>query len=206
MTWAIFSDGHIRAIVELIQQSQSERVTAIVGGALLDDTLRRTLTERLRDDKDIARKLLRVSGPLGNTKPKIDLLYMLGGCEKPVRDTLHGLSQIRNYFAHNLEPKFDSQTKDVLDAMLLLTLHVNKKYYPRHLDNRESEVEIEAVATNRDKFIINLKLCLIVLMHDRVSHVTWSNKPLTQEEMREIREQLQQKQPEKEANTEPQKP
>ena len=62
MTWAIFSDEHIQAIGEIIGAG-SGRVTAIVGGAMLDDTLRRTLSERLRNDKDIANKLLRVKTP-----------------------------------------------------------------------------------------------------------------------------------------------
>ena len=64
MTWAIFSDEHVRGIGEIIRVG-SPRVTAIVGGAMLDDTLRRTLSERLINDEDTAIKLLRVGGPLG---------------------------------------------------------------------------------------------------------------------------------------------
>lgn len=159
MTWAIFSDEHIRAIAEIIQ-SGSERVTAIVGGALLDDTLRRTLAERLRNDKDIARKLLKVNAPLGNTVPKIDLLYMLQAFEKPVRNALYGLSNARNFYAHNLDASFNSQKKEMVDAMKLLALHEDRKVYPHHIYEGDADIPIETIKNNRDRFIVNLKLCL----------------------------------------------
>lgn len=184
MTWAIFRDEHIRAIGEIIGTG-SGRVTAIVGGAMLDDTLRRTLSERLRNDKNIANKLLKESGALGNTGPKIDLLYLLGAFDKPVRNALYGLSEIRNFFAHNLGASFDSKTQKILDPIQKLTLHEDRKYYPHHIYDEDTKDEIEAVENNRDIFIVNLKLCLIELMRDRVSHDTWSNKPLTKTALRE---------------------
>ena len=49
MAWAIFREAHSKAITEIIS-SGSDRVTAIVGGAFLDETVSRTLTERFRDD------------------------------------------------------------------------------------------------------------------------------------------------------------
>ena len=184
MAWAVFSDEHTRGITEIIQ-SGSGRVTAIVGGALLDDTLRRTLAERMRNDKDISRKLLGINGPLGNTGPKIDLLYMLNAFEKPVRNALYGLSRARNFYAHNLDASFNSQKKEMVEAMRLLTLHEGRKVYPHHIYDGDTNRPIETVANNRDSFLVNLKLCLIALMHDRVSHDTWSNKPLTKKALRE---------------------
>ncbi len=201
MTWATFSDAHLRAIEE-ITQSDSDRVAAIVGVAMLDDTLRLTLTERLQNEKDINRKLLKVNGALGNTVPKIDLLYLLYAFEKPVRNALYGLSDLRNFFAHNLDASFDSHEKEMVNAMKLLILHQNRTYYPHHLFDRDSEHEIAAVSNNRDKFLINLKLCLIALMRDRVSHDVWSNKPLSEDE---LREQMRQEKQEK-AKAAPQKP
>lgn len=176
MTWAIFSDEHGRAIIEILE-SGSERVAAIVGGALLDRTLRRTLAERLRDDKDISSKLLKISGALGNAGPKIDLLYQLYAFEKSVRDALYGLSTVRNFFAHNLDASFDSHEKNISDAMKLLSLHENVKYYPHLIPHEDSVIEIEAITNNHVRFLVNLKLCLIALMRDRVSHDMYSNKP-----------------------------
>jgi hypothetical protein len=160
---------------------------AIVGGTLLDDTLRRTLAERLRNDKDTSEKLLKVNGPLGNTGPKIDLLYQLYAFEKPVRNALYGLTEARNFFAHNLDASFDSKAEKMVGAMKLLTLHEGRTHYPHHLYDKDSEHEIEQVGNNRDRFLVNLKLCLIALMRDRVRHVAWSNTPRSEEDLREHR-------------------
>lgn len=188
MTWAIFSDEHLRAIGEMIQ-SGSERVTAIVGGAFLDDTLQRTLAERLRNDKDIAKKLFKPSGALGNTRPKIDMLFMLSACEKPTRNAMYGIAEVRNFFAHNLDASFASEKKEMVEALAKLKLHDGRTHYPHHMfrrDNVEDKHRIEPIANGRDKFIVNLKLCLIALMQDRVSHVTHSHEPRTEEEIREV--------------------
>lgn len=194
MVWAIFSDEH-RASIKEIVESRSDRIVAIVGGAILDNTLHRTLSERLRNDKDINRKLLRVNGALGNTVPKIDLLYMLNAFEKPVRNALYGISEIRNFLAHKLDTSFDSQEKDMVDALNKLTIHEGKKYYPHHLFDQDSEIEIEPVENSRDRFLVNLQLGLIALMRDRVSHGTWSNTLLSENEIRErVRLQNQEKQ------------
>lgn len=185
MTWAVFSDEHLRAIGEIILSGSSDRVAAIVGGALLDDTLRRTLAERLRKDDDISKKLLRVGGSMGNAGPKIDLLYMLSAFEKPERDALYGLSRVRNFFAHNLDASFNSQKKEMVEPMKLLTLHKGRKVYPHPIYEGDTDVPIEAITNNRDRFLVNLQFCLIALMRDRVSHHTWSNKPLTKTALRE---------------------
>lgn len=192
MTWAIFRGEHIRAIGEIVGARHSV-VTAIVGGAMLDDTLRRTLSERLRNDKNIANKLLRESGALGNTGPKIDLLYMLGAFDAPVRNALYGLSELRNFFAHNFDVTFNSNIKGILDPMQKLTLHESRKYYPHRIYGEDSTTEIEEIIDNRGIFIVNLKLCLIALMCDRVSHDTWSNKPLTKKARREQMRKWKQK-------------
>ncbi len=187
MTWAIFSDEHIRAIGEIIHGASSGRVAAIVGGAILDDTLRRTLSERLRNDEDTANKLLRVGRALGNTGPKIDMLYMIGAFEKPVRNSLHGLIEIRNYFAHALNPSFNSQSREMVRAAKKLTLHKGRTHYPHAIYDEDTDEEIEDIANNRDLFLVNLKLCLIALMRDRVTHDTWSNKPITKTAMHKIK-------------------
>lgn len=184
MAWAIFRPEHAKGIAEIIQ-SRSSRIAAIVGGTILDDTLRRTLAERLRNDKDIANKLLKVSGALGNTGPKIDVLYMLGAFDKPVRNALYGLSEIRNFFAHNLDASFDSKAKAMLEATRKLTLHKGRRYFPHHIYGENTKTKIEPVTNNRELFIVNLQLGLNALMRDRVGHITWSNKPLTKTALRE---------------------
>jgi hypothetical protein len=191
MTWAIFADAHIQAVGEIIR-SGNDRVTAVVGGALLDDTLRRTLSERFREDRDTTKKLLKVNGALGNAGPKIDLLYQLYAFERPVRNALHGVIQVRNAFAHTLDASFDSDLKEMRDALATLNLHDGLKVYPHFIHKESSDKPIEPIRGNREKFLVNLKLGLIALMKDRVSHKTWTNTALSESELDAKRTEIRQ--------------
>ncbi|HET9715749.1 MAG TPA: hypothetical protein VFP60_06135 [Pseudolabrys sp.] len=177
MAWALFGSQE-RGVLEMIEHSGSHRVTAIVGGALLDEALTRTVTERLRKHADIADKLFKVNGPLGNTVPKIDLLYMLYGIDDATRKGLYGIAEVRNFFAHNLDASFDSTKPKFVDGMSKLTMHEGRTKYPHHLKKgADSEHPIESIRNVRDRFVVNLKIGLIALMSDRVSHKTWSSEP-----------------------------
>src|SRR4030081_1688311 len=115
MTWAVFADSHARAIGEILTTG-SERVVAIVGGAFLEETVERTLKERLRDAPSIIKTLLEPDNPLGNIAPQVDLLHLLYAFEANVRDALKGLARVRNFFAHNLAASFDSEDKDFVKS------------------------------------------------------------------------------------------
>jgi hypothetical protein len=66
-----------------------------------------------------------------------------------------------------------------------LNLHEGRTHYPHHIIGGDGPHPIEAVTDNRSRFIVNLKLGLIALMRDRVSHVDHGNKLLTEDEIRE---------------------
>lgn len=190
MTWAIFpGDTHLRAVVELVsaglQPSGSERVMAVVGGTLLDEAVTRTLQERLIDDPGIVNNLINVDRPLGNPGPKIDVLYLLGAFDQQTRGALKGIVGVRNFFAHHLDASFDSLDREFLKAMNRLTLQENRTHYPHHLYGPDSKHEIEPITNKKTQFVVNLKLGLIVLMRDRVSHESHTNQPFTEEELRE---------------------
>ena len=164
--------------------AQSARITAVVGGALLDEHIRRTLTQRLRESR-VTGWLL--DGPLGNLEPKIDLLYLLHAFDKPTLKALKGIVGVRNFYAHNLgaSPSFEHEVADqYLDHMKHLTLHVGKSYYPNHRCEGDSNFAIEPVADKRGQFLVNLKLGLIALMRDRCGHENHTNKALTLEEIK----------------------
>src|SRR5262249_7410527 len=102
-TWAVLpSDKYTRAVVELLteaaKRSGSERVMAVVGGALLEEAVNRTLSERLVDDPRVIKNLLNPDRPLGNVAPQIDLLYLLGSFDDRTRKALKGLAGVRNFF------------------------------------------------------------------------------------------------------------
>ena len=62
MTWAIFREEHNAAILTLVQTGVPH-ATAVLGGGLLEETLTRTLSERLRNDPDGLDKLTNPGGP-----------------------------------------------------------------------------------------------------------------------------------------------
>ena len=129
------------------------------------------------------------------------MLFMLYAFEKPVRDTLYGVAEIRNFFAHNLDASFDSKDKHLTDAMDKLCLHEGRKVYPHHIYDGDTKLPIEDISTTRDKFLVNLKLCLIMLMRDRMSHETWSNKSHTKKAMNEQKRLWKKRDREKGAGT-----
>src|SRR5207247_150564 len=108
MTWAIFpEDRYARAVIELVSTG-SERVVAIVGGALLEEAVDRTLRERLLNMPGLVDSLLTVDRPLGNMGPKIDLLGLLGAFDEKTRIAIKSIARVRNFFAHHLDASFDS--------------------------------------------------------------------------------------------------
>jgi hypothetical protein len=193
--WAIIpGEDYIRAIEELVVEANrlgSDRVIAVVGGALLEVNVNTTLRERLIDDSKttkVADRLLRPEAALGNITPQIDLLYLLGAFEDAVlkadevRKALKGIAGVRNFFAHNTNPSFDSRDEDLVQSLNRLTLHAGRTHYPHHLWGPDTTIKLEPADIPRDRFIVNLKLALIFLMRDRVSHHAYSNKPRTEEE------------------------
>jgi DNA-binding MltR family transcriptional regulator len=136
-----------------------------------------------KDDPRVVKNLVDPDRPLGNIAPQIDLLYLLGAFDDRTCKALKGLARVRNFFAHHTDASFDSLDDDFADAMKRLVLHEGKTYYPHHLFGPDSEVPIEQVITRRDQFVVNLKLGLIALMRDRISHHDHSNKPRTEEEL-----------------------
>lgn len=180
MSWAIINPDQHAALTELVTLSKSDRIVAILGGAMLDDALRRTLESRFRPkdgNTDMNDKLFRVNGPLGNLSPKIDLAYQLWMLDKPTRNAMFGISEIRNLFAHNMSMSFSSDSEKMRTALTKLALHEGKTHYPHPLLGAISEERIEVIRSPKDRFIVNLKLCLIWQMIDLRSHYPNSNIP-----------------------------
>jgi DNA-binding MltR family transcriptional regulator len=185
MTWAIFpEDRYARAVIELVSTG-SERVVAIVGGALLEEAVDRTLRERLLNMPGLVDSLLTVDRPLGNMGPKIDLLRLLGAFDEETRIAIKAVARVRNFFAHHLDASFDSPDTEFVKHVKRLTLHEDRTHYPHHLFGPNSAVAIEPINSKRDQFVVNLKLALITLMRDRISHEPYTNRPLTEAELRE---------------------
>jgi hypothetical protein len=77
MTWIISSDAH-RIALEEIEQTKSDRATAIVGATFLENDLRNAIEAHLRKNDNLINKLFKPNGPLGNFQTKADLGLLLG--------------------------------------------------------------------------------------------------------------------------------
>ena len=171
MAWAMFTKGQNAALIE-IANSDSPRVIAILGGAMLDESLRRALEFRFRQHENTNKKLFSINGGLGNLGSKIDLAFQLYMINSQMRKAMEGINEIRNEFAHQLDTSFDAETASMTRALKKLTLHEGKTRYPN------TEQDIELVVTNEDRFRINLQLALLWLFDDNQKHVIWSNTPI----------------------------
>jgi len=84
--------------------SESDRASAVLGAAKIDDILMRILNSRLVPPVDTkSDELLAANGPLGTMSARIDMVYRLGLISEDFRRSLHLIRKIRNTFAHNLE-------------------------------------------------------------------------------------------------------
>jgi hypothetical protein len=183
MTWAIFHDTHLTAIGEILTTG-SETLVAVLGGSLLEHAVERTLVERLRNDPKVIEDQFKPDMPLGAIGPKIELLYLLNAIDRPARDTLKGIARIRNIFAHNLGASFASEDKEYLRHIGKLVLHKGRAYYPNPRILGDSKEPIETIDSSRTLFLVNLKLALLDLMRDRISHRPHTNETMNPEEIR----------------------
>ena len=87
MPWFISGDDQRKAIEE-IEQTKSDRATAIVGVAYLETDLGNAIEARLRADDDIINKMFKPSGPLGPFETKANLGFLLKIYDKDVHADL----------------------------------------------------------------------------------------------------------------------
>jgi len=181
MAWAILNNEQRGALIELIEGESSDRVLAIVGGAILDDSLFRALDLRLRMNTSVKQKMFKIGGALGNLGPKIDIGYLLYMYEKPIRDAMYGIEKVRNFFAHNLVADLQSENPKLIKAMANLKLHEGLTHYTNPVTGKPATddplMKIEPIIGPRDIFIINLKICLLALRFDHRTHRHGSNLP-----------------------------
>jgi mannitol operon repressor len=83
-------------------QKESDRATAILGAALLDEKLLQLLTAFLINDKKEVDLLLDVEQPVGSFGARIRMVYCLGLLTRRAFDILIVIKRIRNAFAHQL--------------------------------------------------------------------------------------------------------
>ena len=90
---------------------ESERGSAIVGAALIDDALKEMLKALMVESTKKDDELFKNSyAPLNSLSAKIDFTYRMGLISKEVRTSLHIIQKIRNSFAHvSCQISFETQ-------------------------------------------------------------------------------------------------
>jgi hypothetical protein len=107
---------------------ESERGSAIVGAALIDDTLEEMLKALMiaSDQKD-DELFNGPYAPLGGLSAKIDLTYRTGLISPKVRASLHLIRKLRNDFAH-VSRQIDFETQSVHSRIREL-FNLNKELF-----------------------------------------------------------------------------
>lgn len=83
-------------------QKESDRSTAIMGAAFLDEHLKQLLTNFFIDDAKEVAHLLSSESPLGSFGARIRAVYCLGLISQEYFESLKIIKAIRNDFAHQL--------------------------------------------------------------------------------------------------------
>ena len=92
-------------------EKQTDRGTALVAAAWIDDALEASLRAFFRQDKEAADKILQPDGPLGSFSSRIKLAYLLGILTPDMLSDLEIIRSIRNDFAHLRENlRFSNQS------------------------------------------------------------------------------------------------
>lgn len=184
MTWLALGDPQVKAIEELVR-SDSERIIAVVGGALLDNNLGRAIEARMAPDKDRRRLLFREAGPFGGQN-KTTMAYLLYMVDEETTKAMDAIYTIRNHFAHNLTTSFQSKDDDrFVSAWKTLILHERHAFYPHAFALDMKGDKVEEVSNRKDQFIVNLKLLLVLLYQDIRRHLPDSNRLSDEQMMRE---------------------
>lgn len=109
MVWVIEDEGFDHIIDEL--NHQTDRGAVLMAMALFERQLESAIKSHLKNDKDITPKMFKGYGPLATLAAKIDLGLLLGLYLPRTHKFLNKAKDIRNEFAHEIEPlKFSTPT------------------------------------------------------------------------------------------------
>jgi hypothetical protein len=174
MVWSVTSNDEESAILEILE-TNSPRIVAIVGSAILEQRLEQSLRLRLRRGDTVEKLFNPGRGALGTFVVKIDLGYVLRMYEKDEHTALTGIAEIRNLFAHRLGMSFSEES--VQKSIGKLKLHTKRSHYPAPLWDSDTDIEIDPPKDDLALFLVNLRIALALLTRDRLRHQSWSNEP-----------------------------
>lgn len=168
MAWPIVGPGVSQAILE-IENTRSDRIVAVVGGALLDAKLEESLKERLRKGRTLE-EFFGIAGPLGQMVHRAQLGYLLELYDKDAYNTIIGIARIRNLFAHHLSLNFNSNNKKLMEAFSTLKYRTMKETF--HFDEQSNECrsKYESITERRELFLSHLRWVISVIIREGYLH------------------------------------
>ncbi|WP_439397661.1 MltR family transcriptional regulator [Bradyrhizobium sp. PMVTL-01] len=142
--WLALTSKTLQALEEL--KTGSDRVVAVVAGAIIDSLLTDILKSELSPRKsgkvsEVQSNFFQPEGPVGSFAAKINLAYLLGFFSDEAYSDLHNFKNIRNLFAHYSEHNsFDSQrVKDRCANFKLIETWVGPATATRDLGDGKTE-------------------------------------------------------------------
>lgn len=132
-------DAELAAIVGEIRE-QTDRGAAILAASILSTYLERAILTKLTPTSNRRReKLFRGFGPLSNLSARIEIAYSLGLFDEPTYNRLNAIKEIRNEFAHSIEPMtFETDAIKKLSKKLIFVTN------PPILDDRTKYLDAVA--------------------------------------------------------------
>jgi DNA-binding MltR family transcriptional regulator len=103
---------------------QTDRASAIVSSALLEELIERLLIAFFMDHETVKRDLFDGISPLSTMSAKINIAYHLGLLEKNEFEDLKLIKNIRNDFAHSFET-INFETQRIKDKCLQLKMLIS---------------------------------------------------------------------------------
>lgn len=130
-----------------LMTNESDRGSAIVGAAILEDALAVALGKYLIPAPTSQDSLL--EGPSASFSMKIDLAYRVGMIQSSVREFLHQVRKVRNEFAHSpSDLSFESQsTSDRVKNLCQLSEDFLDNFVGE-LQSHQMDIESETSGTN----------------------------------------------------------
>lgn len=138
---------------------ESERGSAIVGAALIDDALKEMLKALMiasaRKDDELFKSSY---APLGSFSAKIDVAYRTGLISPKVRKSLHLIRDLRNDFAHvSLQINFETQSvRDRIRELFNLNKDLFETLWEMLKDNLDGAVLDDNAKHEIDNVVKNL--------------------------------------------------
>lgn len=113
-------DPELFAIVDEMSE-QSDRGAAILAGSILSVYLERAILTKFTPTSNCRRiKIFEGFGPLSTLSARIEIAYSLGLFDEAAYNRLNAIKDIRNEFAHSIEPAtFESEAIKKLSKKLI---------------------------------------------------------------------------------------